>query len=323
MSATHWGRSPWLALAITGTLTLFGALGSFPRRALAASLPGSPAYSYYVTSAWASTAPNGQTNAYNYGYNATPGDGAYIYIVLDFGRQVDGAGGWGVYLPGTTTPEESDLWVSTVATDFMDGYSANPNNTTAIGVSIGTNNNDPWTATSTWTTAGAEWGSLVSHISTPGLVVGYSGVDIETWGCGTSTCDTGSQMEAWFGGSTSGFDQYGQVNLNYGDNTAAIDPTYWSQSQLFDVSYGDVHAIVAPEIYCQGNASEWATTNSDNSGSLYFNSVSSANGSQVVSNGYICQNNSPDSYTWSQAWDHLYTALGAYNGNLDSGVTIF
>jgi hypothetical protein len=235
--------------------------------------PTISSYSLYVNRAWLGTTSDGNSNAYHYGYNANVGDLATI--ILAFGRQSkdppNGAyTGWGVSL---TLPDGSfhpNAWVSQVAQDFINGYSANPAHTQVATIAIGTSNDDDgWTCNeggqvdSRWAEAGTQWGQLITALNAPSKVIVAGANDIENWpdptppawyACGSGTENWLNSYNVASNGNT--LIDFGNIAVVLGLSTDSNGNTIvksvdsnWTPLEVYDATYNN-SVISYPEIYC-------------------------------------------------------------------------
>jgi len=211
-------------------------------------------------------------------------------VILDFGRQYLSGSTWGTYLTGTST-FVSDSQIQTIVQNFINGY--NSNHSTYIYLYVSTNNdNVGWAqGDSKWTTAGTTWGSLVNSISNTGYVDIGGGSDIESW-YGSGFIAYGSDTNNW---CTAYNQATSKRMMNYGSNAYTEYPNGWTQSQLYNVSWGLSDDIVMPEIYSNTNATQWKGIY-DYNHNLYFWGTTSEYGF----NGSI---------SWSDAWKDLNNAI--------------
>jgi hypothetical protein len=235
--------------------------------------PTTSSYSLYVANTWSNLASDGNSNAYHYGYSASVGDLATI--ILAFGRQSkdppNGAyTGWGVRLTLPDGNFRSNTWVSQVAQDFINGYSANPAHTQVATIAIGTSNDDDgWICNeggqvdSRWAEAGSQWGQLVTALNSPSKVIVVGANDIENWpdpdppawyACGAGT-------ENWLNSynvasSSTTLIDFGNIAAVLGLDTDSNGNTVvksvdsnWTPFEVYAATYKDA-VISYPEIYC-------------------------------------------------------------------------
>jgi hypothetical protein len=166
----------------------------------------------------------------------------------------------------------SNSWVSQVAQDFINGYSANPDHTQVATIAIGTSNDDDgWTCNESgqvdnrWAEAGTQWGQLVTVLNSPSKVIMAGANDIENWSdtnppppawyaCGAGT-------ENWLNGyavasNNTTLIDFGNITVVLGLSTdssgntivKSLDPN-WTPLEVYDATYRDA-VISYPEIYC-------------------------------------------------------------------------
>ena len=319
-----------IVLALFGLIELTMLTGTFGTQGVQAlSAPTTPAQAYYVTPDWSIPIHyNGVDTHYAYqiGYSASLGQPATdSVILLAFGRQDDPTGGWGVcltHLP-CSTGYRTDGWVVTVATDFMQGYSAGHSSTSTI--MMGTSNDDDidlpagtdhgWDCTeggtvgSHWQPAGVVWDGLVASITAPTHVIPASGNDIEAWRMtGNSWSPCGDGIEKWYIGYDSGTTVPPQYN--FGDEAYVENSSQWTQSQVYDASYGLPPALALPEIYCDSGGPNWqALTNLH---LILYSGVTSDNYGSNISGcvpGTPYPTSTPNTLTYLQSWNLLNTDL--------------
>ena len=311
------GLGVFAILAVPGLVTA-------PRVTLADSLPSSPSYSFYVSGSWGNYVTfNGQQVLYAYeeGYYANPG--ASANIVIDFHRQeYSSTYGWGVCEDSCVY--YSDTWVKAVAQAFINGYAAGHTATSVIAAGVSNDDyNYACTATSVataWASAGTAWSQVLN-----GLVAQYNtdveaANDIEDWQTGSwNACGAGA--ENWLYAFTNGTASQ-DLMQDFGSDGNAENSSAWTVAQVYDVSWGIGLAVPLPEIYCNGQQTEWAGT-IRKYGTMVFSGVTSENGSYW---GSPCASSTNYyTYTWQQSWDQLESALvsNGFSNDLDSVVTIF
>lgn len=243
------------------------------------------------------TAPGSTTSHYESTTNATTlqnqgcsaAKGPTGVVVLDFGEPQNlGGGVYGTYDFGDVTISDSDILHA--AANFALGV-WDCRTSSKITIAIGTSNYGGSVSTG----AGVAWGNMVasveSYITNNGYtsVLGADGaIDAETEWNSYST--------------TSNFvNGYNSVNngrwlWDYGDDT----PGYWTDQQVWYISYGAGDERPLPEIYYNADATQdwaavaqWACANGH---SMFFKGAMA----EAVSG-----TNSP-----AQAYDDMYNALG-------------
>jgi len=300
--------SPFVFITILCGIMLF----SFGLTCYASTVPTSASFSYYVKHTWLNLS-GGHTIAYNTGKNATIGSGSAKYLFLDFGRQRGDSGssdGWGVKLPDGDLTTEYDSWVKSVVEEFRNGYDAG--HTVSLTIVVGTNNDESdWTQNgdSRFSTAGTKWATLVKSITGGTYSIIRGGNDFEGWvptGGGFSTY--GSDAVNWL----TSYTNVGSTGLyyNYGDECYNESGSpYWSQYQVYQVSYGISVAEVLPEVYnTTAQPTQWATL------TTYMNTNYS---DLIFYNGIIGDS------SWSTGWTNFNNDLvnaGFYN-YLDSSAS--
>jgi hypothetical protein len=238
--------------------------------------PTTSSYSLYVDSSWSDLASNSNSKAYRYGYSASVGDLATI--ILAFGCQSkdppNGAyTGWGVHLTSSDVNGfHSNTWVSQVAQDFINGYSANPAHTQAATIAIGTSNDDDgWLCNeggqvdSRWAEAGTQWGQLITALNSPSKVIVAGANDIENWSdtnpplpawyaCGTGTENWLNNYDVASNGNT--LIDFGNIAVVLGLDTDSNGNTVvksvdsnWTPLEVYAASNNN-SVISYPEIYC-------------------------------------------------------------------------
>ena len=241
---------------------------SFGSTCTAASAPSQASYSYYVPHNWLDMS-GGHTIAYNTGKAAVVGTGTVKYYFLGFGRQrqdTTSSDGWGVKLPNGDNTNETDDWVKSVVQEFRNGYDASTN-PSAIVIVVGTNNDEiDWPqgqGSTLFSTAGTKWATCVNSISGGSFSSIRGGNDFEGWVTkdknGILTFTTyGNDAVTWMNSynlSSSG------LFYNYGNECYAESGSpYWTQYQVYQVSYGFSCCEVLPELYNQtADPPKWVT----------------------------------------------------------------
>jgi hypothetical protein len=224
-------------------------------------------------------------------------------VVLDFGGQT--SSGSGTIEAGQTVVTFGNAQIEAVAEWFSYGYLSciGTGSTSILTLGIGTNNS----AYDVSSSGGATWAQVVTAIQNGNASNGYNthvtvvgANDIEP-GFGSA-----SATEAWAQGFSS---TTSSMYIDYGSadgcptTTSSNGPCSngWSQSDVWNVSWGSGAAIPLPEIYNSLQAQEWAMI------SLY--SAQHQSGPMVIygpMDEYDLDNstNTPD-----QAWSQLWTAL--------------
>jgi hypothetical protein len=281
-------KSHFLSISIFA-ICLFLTTISGVKNASAFQQPSAASTSFYVAPSW-TTGDTALTAG------AATAAGTSGNVILDFGRQqYDTSLGWGVWPQGTKY-FISDAEVNTIVQNFIKGYNSQES-ASPINLTVATSNDDYWNqGDSKWATAGNDWGILVWSITAPDNIMITGGNDIETWTDGTFQT-YGADTIAWC-------TAYNLVNnntmLNFGEQCAAIEPTAWSQAQVYEVSWllGDDYCM--PEIYYDNTkptqASEWADIYNYSKGGQYFLGTTSEHGYD-------------NSISWDVAWQDLQYAI--------------
>jgi hypothetical protein len=298
-----------------------------PALAGAYDAPTSPSQAYYVTGNWSDLVSfNGAAHSYAYVLGYTAAEGAPTdssVLILDFGRQhytvLSGGGrNWGICLAlsdCSSATERDDSWVENVAEQFEAGY--NDGHSAIADIVVGTNNDDDnylcnnvtGQVDPNWQAAGAAWSSVVLTVEAvePTLVITASGNDFESWtdalGApqGTPTWQAcGAGATNWYAGLETSTPV---TNFDYGDE-ANVQPTPWTQDQVYQVAQGESGALVLPEIYCSGNAPEWVTLRDQYI--MQFSGVTSENSGGTC--GKLNGTPTPD-YSWTESYNELNNAL--------------
>lgn len=221
--------------------------------------------------------------------------GAAGVVVLDFGEPDYSGGAYGTYDFGGHF--DSDTAIFHAVANFVLGAWNCRVSSTNLAVAIGTSNyaGGISSTSSTWYTAGQDWGNLVnneqSYISSNGYnnVIGaYGADDLETeWASYTLS----SNFVKGYNNKTS------RVFFDYGDDT----PGYWTSYDVWYVSYGAAADVPLPEIYYNADATSdweqlsiWACNNEG--GPIHFRGVMTE----------YPTGNSP-----ATGWDDMYNAEGA------------
>lgn len=277
---------------------LFISTISSVKDASAYAYPSQPSTSFYVHDSWLNS-----NTAYDQGKNYT-NPGSSGDMILDFGRQVyDNS--WGVWTTDNTCTFISDYQVSTIVENFMAGY--NSNHSQSIRLYVGTNDDSYLSqGNPDWINSGRDWGNLVNSISNSGYCAISGANDIESWAYG-SFKTYGSDTYNWCNSYNA---QTNKDMLNYGNQCAAIDPSAWSQDNVYQCSYGLPDDYVMPEIYFLVNAQQWV--NIYNYNNMTFRGTMSQYGAPLYPGGQ-------NTLLWLTAWEDLNDYIP--NGNVCSSAT--
>lgn len=314
----------WACMFVLATIPASGGTAyAYSFQGCSAGSPSAASYSIYVASNWNSTVLfNGQyvPVAYEEGYDATPGSpSSCSTIIIDFHRQeYNSTSGWGV-LEGSSY--ESDSWAFEVASEFIQGYSAGHTVPTIIGIGV-SNDDDGWAEGSAlWSEAGSDWAGLVDTLQAYQYTTIEAADDIEGWsdsqdGWHSYGSDTVNWETAYSNAfiSNTGILQY---VADYGSEAYNEEGSpYWSQTDVYYVSWGLTVAVSYPEIYCNGQQTDWGQLFQLYPG-MFFSGASSENGS-AWTNCYGATQNT--TYTWQESWQQLNNQAPGYVG---ASTTIF
>jgi hypothetical protein len=217
-------------------------------------------------------------------------------IVLDFGQPDYINSTYGTYDFGGNF-DSNDAIFHAVANFAYGAWNCRISSTN-LAVAIGTSNYYTGLAanTSTWYTAGQDWGNLINneqnYISSSGYssIIGiYGADDIEVeW----ASYSLSSNFVDGYNNASS------RLFFDYGD----ASPGYWTSYQLWYVAYGATDNLALPEIYYNADATQdweplsvWACNNE---------------GGPIIFKGTMAEPsdtaNSP-----AQAWTAMYNAMGS------------
>ncbi len=176
-------------------------------------------------------------------------------VVLDWGEPDASGGTYGAYDFGSAFVSDDQIFHAVA--NFVYGAWNCRTSSTNLAVAIGTSNDNTALAasTSTWYAAGQAWGHLIlneqNYITSNGyntIIGAYAADDIETeW----ASFSLSSNFVNGYNSVTT------RVFLNYGDDT----PGYWTNYEVWYVSWGATADAPLPEIYYQANANEWQALN--------------------------------------------------------------
>jgi hypothetical protein len=303
--------------ALTLILAVVAAAIGLPALAGAYDAPTSPSQAYYVYTNWSDLVSfNGAPHTYAYVLGYTAAEGApteWSTITLDFGRQrYSSTDGWEVCTSKaacSTATDRTDSWVEAVAEQFEDGY--NDGHSAVADIVIGTSNDDYLLCNNVtgqvdpnWQAAGTAWASVVQAVQSapqPTLAITLSGNDLESWtdaygaAQGTPTWQAcGAGASSWYAGLQTATPI---GNFDFGNEAAYVQPTAWTQQQLYEVAQGNSGALALPEIYCDPNGTQWLTPRASNY--MQFSGVTSENGTGACTYG---ANGTPTpDLSWSQS----------------------
>src|SRR5580658_492463 len=293
-------RRKRLPVVAIGTVTVLLAALEFAVVNPAQATPAKPwtDWGYYMLS-------TSTTTAYNLGCNQgnTDRDEGDINSeeFLDFGVQKSG----NINLMINST-DITDAQIESVSEQFAYGYWVCTGSDTSsfLTLAVGTNND-----TNGGVDYGATWATVTDTVASwvnahaPQVVVD-GGDDIEpSW-------ETSPTTIAWANGFS---DNASTFYLDYGsadgcpESSSGNGPCNngWDQYDVWYVAYGAPAAMVAPEIYSSGTASEWTEL------CLYG---AQSQSEAITFQGPLDDNALDSGYlTSSEAWSDLWNALNAYS----------
>jgi hypothetical protein len=259
--------------------------------------------SYYITT-------DSTSNAYELGCNNGKHDSnvglAERYTILDFGAQ-DGNGG----AQSPFGPDSSASQIESVSEQYALGWYNCSNTTETLILAIGTNNSINGNVSSL---SGQTWAIRVKDVansstgSTVASQVSFEGGnDIEDWHANTSSNDVEDWARSFDSntqklyidfGSASGCRQdgwtSGQGYVCSDANNSFYQYDYWY------LSYGEKAAVGAPEIYKNGNASEWLNI------CLYGKHVQ---GLEIIFEGPMTDAKDSTDYDAAQSWNSFWNTF--------------
>lgn len=264
-------RIALLALLVAVGLVVGAAASGGTTAALAY---GNQTITPWYTHSWYVDSTNG-TQMYNLGYSDGIWDSNHCFgsgnnsssdklTILDFGKQVNVAGGGAYYGYGTllfdaySTPVQDDtiVWL---AQQYVIGYYASSSSCPQLTIAMGTNNyriceSSPYTCDTA--TAGRTWGDAVSvlqgwlqsnnYSSSVNHINANAASDMQTFGGGWSCAGT---TRTWVDNFNSN-NPYGARLIDYGD--AYTSAGCWSIQDAYYVSWGATYNWPLPEIYDTG-----------------------------------------------------------------------
>jgi hypothetical protein len=223
-------------------LSLVGAGVAFTAMGMSAQAAPAHTVSFYMSTVYRNTLHNMGCDAGKAGMNGV--------VVLDFGVADYSSGEWGTKLFNGAGFRSTSAIVN-AAEGFLDGYWNCSGPSPQLRLAIGTSNDTPHSAY-VGTSAGEVWGNAVNTISSYIYKMGYGGqesihgaIDAEpAWDAEyTKTRD-------WVNGYNA---RTAKTLYDYG----SAETGYWTNYQLWYISWGNVDALPIPEIYYPGMVTEW------------------------------------------------------------------
>ncbi len=295
----RWGFS----LVLVASVSVLG----LPVPAGASSTPPPESFSYYMNTV-------SQSTLYNLGYLYGEGvdSGAFpqnSIVMLEWGRPYcTSSTACGTYIYSSPTVYETTASERAATEQFALGVwnGLYTDYTAVVGVAMGTSNYGSFISNSTNAyNDGLAWSNMVTSgnnwFNSEGIssqLHMYGAIDAElNWDSPSATLSWGS-----------GYDSVGTSNYyDIGDAAGCTGACNngWTHANVNTIAWGDSEALAFPEIYANGDASDWAAINSTNP--MLFVGALSQN-QACIDEGLSCTgtDNTPN-----QAWTDLYNAVGS------------